>query len=113
MKNGRARFVGENKICLACPPKQYLEENKMENKALTKREAFEQIVKLQEQLLGDSNALSSLTDAIYSVCLEHIDMDGDARKEAIESVCSAFCRREQTIVTMIQTYEKIYNDLED
>ena len=29
VKNGRARFVGENKICLACPPEQILEENKM------------------------------------------------------------------------------------
>ena len=29
VKNGRARFVGENKICLACPPEQILGENKM------------------------------------------------------------------------------------
>ena len=29
VKNGRARFVGENKICLARPPKSILEENQM------------------------------------------------------------------------------------
>ena len=29
VKNGRARFVGENKICLACPPDKILEDNKM------------------------------------------------------------------------------------
>ena len=83
----------------------------MENKALTKREVFNQIVQLQEELSW--NSVEKLNEAVSSICQEDIDMDGDERKEAIESVCSAFCRREQTIVTMIQTYEKIYNDLED
>lgn len=33
VKNGRARFIAENKICLACPPKNELEDNYMsENK---------------------------------------------------------------------------------
>lgn len=32
VKNGRARFVGENKICLARPPEQILEDNKMTDK---------------------------------------------------------------------------------
>ena len=114
MKNGRARFIGENKICLACPPEQYLEENKMEeNKTLTKREVFEQIVKLQEQMLGNSNALYRLTDAIDSICQDNIDMDGDERQEAIESVCMTFQHREQTLVEMIHAYENIYNDLKD
>ena len=31
VKNGRARFVDENKICLACPPDKILEEEKMSN----------------------------------------------------------------------------------
>ena len=31
VKKGRARFIAENKICLACPPNIFLEENKMEN----------------------------------------------------------------------------------
>ena len=33
VKNGRARFINENKICLACPPKNELEDKRMsENK---------------------------------------------------------------------------------
>ena len=48
VKNGRARFVSENKICLACPPDK-TEENKMtENNILTTREIFEQITILQK-----------------------------------------------------------------
>ena len=31
VKNGRARFVSENKICLACPPNTILEDNVMSN----------------------------------------------------------------------------------
>ena len=31
VKNGRARFVSENKICLACPPKIILEDNNVNN----------------------------------------------------------------------------------
>lgn len=84
-----------------------------ENKALTKREVFEQIVKLQDQLNSNSNALYRLTDAVTSICSEDIDMDGDERQEAIEGLAYTFRMREQTILSMIQTYEKIYNDLED
>ena len=40
VKNGRARFVDENKICLACPPNEYLEDNEMsENKNVNTHEA--------------------------------------------------------------------------
>jgi len=113
VKNGRARFIGENKICLACPPEQYLEENKMEeNKTLTKREVFEQIVKLQENIAWN-NSLNNMTEAINSICQNDIDMDGDERQEAIEYVCMTFQRREQTLVEMIHAYENIYNDLKD
>ena len=29
VKNGRARFIAENKICLACPPDKIMEDNQM------------------------------------------------------------------------------------
>ena len=40
VKKGRARFIAESKICLACPPNIFLEENEMENniKQYTKEE---------------------------------------------------------------------------
>ena len=67
VKNGRARFINENTICLACPPKEYLEDNKMENK-LTEREIFEQIVALQKQITENSaNSMHRLGDVIDSV----------------------------------------------
>ena len=40
VKNGRARFIAENKICLACPPKNELEDNDMsENKNTNTKES--------------------------------------------------------------------------
>ena len=54
VKNGRARFVGENKICLACPPDTILEEEKMENNKLTVSDIFEQITLLQKELTENS-----------------------------------------------------------
>ena len=39
VKNDRARFVGENKICLACPSNRNLEDNEMsEEKKLTNQQ---------------------------------------------------------------------------
>ena len=35
VKNGRARFLSENKICLACPPKIDMEDNEMTDTVLT------------------------------------------------------------------------------
>ncbi|MBE6617639.1 MAG: hypothetical protein E7627_06855 [Ruminococcaceae bacterium] len=83
-----------------------------ENKTLTKREVFEQIVKLQENIAWN-NSLNNMTEAINSICQNDIDMDGDERQEAIEYVCMTFQRREQTLVEMIHAYENIYNDLKD
>ena len=49
VKNGRARFVDENKICLACPPDKILEGNNMSNN-INKNLIFNQIVELQKSL---------------------------------------------------------------
>ena len=56
VKKGRARFVDENTICLACPPNENLEDKEMsentnvtDNTVLTEKEVFDQIVLLQKQ----------------------------------------------------------------
>ncbi len=68
VKNGRARFVAENKICLACPPKKNMEEEKMEESKLTAKEIFAQIALLQRQLTENSQtSLHRLGDALSSL----------------------------------------------
>ena len=47
VKKGRARFIDENTICLACPPNEYLEDIKMsENKNINIEAAVEEPKKI-------------------------------------------------------------------
>ena len=118
VKNGRARFVGENKICLACPPNQILEENKMEdnkqnvknteNNTLTAREIFEKIAELQKQLTENSNmSLHRLGDAISSAFEND---EGERDYEQIAEICDVFKTRELNLLKMLELYEKMYDD---
>ena len=109
VKNGRARFVGENKICLACPPDTILEENKMEENKLTAKEIFIQLTILQKQLTENSQtSLHRLSDALSS--LE--DEEGDARQEQVSEICDVFKTRELTLLKMLGIYERMYDDIQ-
>ena len=134
VKNGRARFIDENTICLACPPKNELEDNTMseniKNKAtenkentqtvvetsintdnqLTAREIFEKIVELQKQLTESSyHSLHRLTDAISAIC--ESTEESEEQSEQISEVCATFNAREETFTKMLKLYEKMYDDL--
>ena len=111
VKNGRARFVGENKICLACPPDKIMEETKMEDNKLTAKEIFEQLTILQKQLTENSQtSLHRLSDAIESACGD----EGDERNhEQIAVICDVFNTREVTLLKLLGMYEKMYNDVQN
>ncbi len=107
VKNGRARFINENTICLACPPKEYLEDNNMENK-LTEREIFEQIVALQKQITeNNANSLHRLGDVIDSV----YSSEEDTGSEQVSEVCNVFAMREHNLKLMLEFYIKMYEDV--
>ena len=114
VKNGRARFVDENKICLACPPDKILEEEKMSNNTnntneLTAKEIFTQITILQKQLTENSNtSLHRLGDAITSIGEE----ENEARYEQVAEVCDVFKTRELTLLKMLEMYESMYKDIQ-
>ena len=109
VKTGRARFVNENTICLACPPSTYLEDNEMsENTVLSEREVFEQIKLLQEQLTENSySSLHHLRDALESIRSEESEM----ASEHIDSVCTVFLMRENTLSNLLDFYKQLFNDL--
>ena len=109
VKNGRARFVDENKICLACPPDKILEEEKMEENKLTAKEIFVQLTILQKQLTENSQtSLHRLGDALSSLEGE----DCEARFEQIPEICDVFKTRELTLLKMLEMYEKMYDDVQ-
>ena len=109
VKNGRARFVGENKICLACPPDKILEENKMEENKLTAKEIFAQLTILQKQLTENSQtSLHRLSDALSTFEIENVEVSCDQ----IAEVCDVFKTRELTLLKMLEMYERMYNDIQ-
>ncbi len=120
VKNGRARFVDENKICLACPPDKILEGEKMSNNTnnqseqkvngITEQQIFEQITLLQKQLTENSyTSLHRLGDALSTFESENVEDSG----EQISEICNVFYTRELTLLKMLEMYEKMYNDIQN
>ena len=122
VKSGRARFVGENKICLACPPNDNLEDKIMENNnintiettdnnELTAKDIFVQLTVLQKQLTENSyNSLHHLSDAIDSIG-ESEEENAD-RNEQVSAVCDVFRAREMTLQRLLEMYENMYFDMQ-
>ena len=124
VKNGRARFIDEHTICLACPPNTELEDKNMsENKAvqtesistaavekpLTPREIFDKIVELQKQLTRIPYiSLSAFAGAISSICEEN--EDNDDRTNQIVEVSNVYSAREHNYSMILAFYEKAYNE---
>ena len=109
VKSGRARFVAENKICLACPPNENLEEEKMEENKLTAREIFTQITILQKDLTENSQtSLHRLGDTISTLESEGVE----ATYEQVSEICDVFKTRELTLLKMLEMYEKMYEDVQ-
>lgn len=125
VKNGRARFVDENTICLACPPNENLEDKKMSENTninieqnaeqITAREIWEQIKKLQEQLAS----LKETRDALIAVDTMDEVEDGELTRSVncevveaqIDAIKTAFCEREKTLNSLLDFYKTMYNDV--
>ena len=125
VKNGRARFIDENTICLACPPNIELEDKIMsENKnviveataentieepqKLTINYVLEQIEKIQNQTDHIGMALAALGNMVPKTNSTTPDVAGAEQAEAIAEVVES---REATNQKLIALYEKMYDDL--
>ena len=108
VKNGRARFVAENKICLACPPNKIMEENKMENNnKITLKEIFCAIGELIEESSHIELALTKL-EGVRSEGPE--DLGAQAKAHAIAKIVEL---RETTLQKALSFYEKMYDDIQN
>jgi len=131
VKNGRARFIDENTICLACPPKKYLEDKYMDNNFNiddTGTEITEEINRvLQENPQADDLPLSWVLERIDKIMneTEHLkytrnalddiapaagpgDIVGQAKAQALGDIVRC---RETTNQQMLRLLEKMYDDL--
>ena len=119
VKKGRARFVEENKICLACPPNEYLEDKEMsentnvntqENSVEQKNEIgldyiFAEIKAIREQTEYLNEALRML-EGVKSGGPGDVGAEGKANGIASVVKC-----RETTNQQILRFYEKVYDDL--
>ena len=127
VKNGRARFIDENKICLACPPNEYLEDKEMpENKNVNTQEttATEQEYKVSESnseismeyIFTEIKAIREQTEYLNEALkmLEKVDSVGPgdvgaaAKANGIADVVKC---RETTNQQILKFYDKVYDNL--
>ena len=131
VKNGRARFIDDNKICLACPPHTELEETTMsENKKATTNapeevtEATvaeqsgtnEQSMLTMEYVLGKIEAIANDTFHIHEAieAIRQIKSTGPGdvgTQEQTKAIGDIVKARETTNQRLIAFYEKLYDDL--
>ena len=116
VKNGRARFIDENTICLACPPYD-MEDNNMSNnienmaietkptEKLTMDYVLEQIEKIAMETEYLHHAISELSKT-------ESGGPGDiGAQEKAHSFGVIVSRREETNQKLLSLYEKMYDDL--
>lgn len=127
VKNGRARFISDNKICLACPPNIVLEDNRMTNimengtdERLGRESGVDKkITHHRAYLLGQMNKILEEKDYLYRA-LETLEKMGDgdngqaygpgntlgqAKANAIKDIV---CHRETMNQQLLKIYEKMY-----
>ncbi len=119
VKNGRARFIDKNKICLACPPNEFLEDKMNENINTQTTEATEnqsaslytmdhcltQIALIQAQTAHIKEAFAQLSTV-------HSEGLGDfAVQERLKVLGDIVKCRETTNQKLLEFYFKMYDDL--
>lgn len=138
VKNGRARFIDENTICLACPPTNILEDknmtdNNFESKNASVQDAVANVLNSKANKTKEENSETSqkLTMEYLLQKIEEISKDQPYISEAIAALehvksggpgdvgvqaqAHAFCEivkaREATNQKLLSLYEKMYEDL--
>lgn len=122
VKHGRARFISENTICLACPPKKDLEDYIMSDLNMTAHTDNTEVEYSIPYILKQIAAIQQETGYLYSTISNLAAMSegdsgdsgapgnlmGQAKADALGRVV---CAREATNQQMLRMYEKMYDSL--
>jgi len=115
VKHGRARFITDEKICLACPPNTILEDKTMSNDntpALT----MEYLLGKIDQLASDTAYLHEAIAALQGMTHDsgECGSPGDiAGEEKAKALGSAVMCRETTNQQLIALYKQMYDGLKN
>ena len=116
VKNGRARFVEENKICLACPPVMKTEDKQMSNTnnifgEMTVQDILVRIASIVNQtsyIAEVAEALKTMGDGDSGDSCSPGNLMGQAKAEALGAIVTT---REATNQQILKLYEKMYDDM--
>jgi len=125
VKNGRARWVDEdeqNKICLACPPNQNLEdavmENNIENAQVSEKEKpapavldITYIMKRIDMIMEDNAHIYEAIEAVKSFAINDSPAGGYGDQARAEAIGNAVLSRETTNQKMIDLLSRMYDDV--
>ena len=119
VKNGRARFIDEHKICLACPPNEYLEDKEMsDNKnAITQEPVVEQTQDIgMGYVFAEIRALREQTEYLNEALkmLQSVASEGPGdigAQQKARGIADVVQCRETTNQQLLRFYEKVYDDL--
>ncbi len=120
VKNGRARFVDENKICLACPPDNFETEDIKMSENIAAQEAnvtysVEYILTKIAEIQADTaylnealTTLSTMNDGDSGEMGAPENVLGAEKAKALGDIVRC---RETTNQQMLRMYEKMYDDI--
>ena len=82
------------------------------NIELSEKEVFDQIVSLQKQLMEmtATASLHWLADALNGARGE--DAETQLSDDQVSEICTVFAQREETLNQMLNTYRKMYDDIQ-
>ncbi len=116
VKNGRARFIDENTICLACPPCD-MEDNNMSNNTENTAMETKPTEKLtMDYVLGQIEKIATETEYLHNAISELSKTNsigpGDVgTQEKAHALGEIVTSREHTNQRLLSLYEKMYDDL--
>ncbi|MBQ8409204.1 MAG: hypothetical protein IJY39_10120 [Clostridia bacterium] len=122
VKSGRARFVDENKICLACPPNEYLEDNKMTDhttdnivevkkaeETVSETLSIDYILAQIEKIVENTAYITAAMDSLNSV--QSIGPGNIGAEEKAKGIADVVRCRETTNQQLLAFYTKVFTDL--
>jgi len=111
VKNGRARFIDNNTICLACPPNELdLEDNDMSENIVNTAEkpTISYILEQLDKIVSQTDYLRAAIDELSSRSMDIPEGTAeDSRAIALRDIIRC---REDTNQKLIAFYEKLYDD---
>lgn len=129
VKNGRARWLDGNTICLVCPPDTLnLEDNDMSNRAdniETKNVVCEKaesgmekmspnvtdILSRIDMIIAQGNALQDVVMQIQNIPINDSPLGGEDGAQRARAINNIYSAREVTNQKLIDLLEKMYNNI--